>query len=281
VVGATAAELTGATATVVNKENGFSRTISVSPSGTFEASSLPIARYEISLKLTGREAIAQAVGVSIGSSTTTRFDVSDRSKDAVELEKFVVSGQSVSPVDVTSTEIGLNIDIETVKMLPVARDLTSVALLTPGVLKGDSAFGNLASFGGASVAENAYYLNGFNITDFRRGLGFGTVPFEFFQDFNVKTTGYSAEFGRSTGGVVNAISKRGSNTYKASASIYWEPKDLGEQAPDSYRSNGTIYIVNSSEVGQPHGQSRVQRPDREGQAVLLRSLQHPRQPERI
>ena len=245
VVGATSAELTGATATVVNKENGFSRTISVSPAGTFEASGLPIARYEISLKLTGREAIAQAVGVSIGSSTTTRFDVSDRSKDAVKLEKFVVSGQSVSPVDVTSTEIGLNIDIETVKMLPVARDLTSVALLTPGVLKGDSAFGNLASFGGASVAENAYYLNGFNITDFRRGLGFGTVPFEFFQDFNVKTTGYSAEFGRSTGGVVNAISKRGSNTYKASASIYWEPKDLGETSPDSYRSNGTIYIVNS------------------------------------
>jgi len=245
IVGAIPVELTGATATIVNKDTGFSRSSSVSPAGTFTASALPIAKYEVTLRLTGREPVVQSVSVGIGSATSARFDVSDRTGDAVKLEKFVVSGESLSPVDVESTTIGLDIGIEMVKMLPVARDLTSVALLTPGVLKGDTAFGNLASFGGASVAENAYYLNGFNITDFRRGLGFGTVPFEFFQDFQIKTSGYSAEFGRSTGGVVNAVSKRGSNTYKASASVYWEPKSLGEQSPDSYRSNGTIYLVNS------------------------------------
>lgn len=65
--------------------------------------------------------------------------------------------------------------------------------------------------GGASVGENAYYINGMNVTNFRNGLGGSTVPFQFYDQFQIKTRGYSAEFGRSTGGVVNAVTRRGTN----------------------------------------------------------------------
>lgn len=250
ILGASPAELAGATAQVSSSGTGRTRTVNVSSAGTFEVSGLPIGRYDVSVMLTGRAPLQQPLDVSFGTATA-RFDATDT---AVKLDKFVVTGSAESLVDVASTEIGLNIQIETVKQLPVARDLTSVALLTPSVVLGDTNyFGNLASFGGASVGENAYYLNGFDITDFRRGLGFGTVPFEFFQEFQVKTTGYSAEFGRSTGGVVNTVSKRGSNEYKASASVYWEPASLRSASPDSFRTNGTAYIINS--IGESENRS--------------------------
>lgn len=241
VAGADSAALADAKATIVSRATNAKRTTAVSAAGTFEFSGVPVGDYVISLALPGREPLVQEAYVALGATTTLRFVVGS---DVVKLEKFVVNESTASPIDVASTEVGLNIRAETVKLLPVARDLTSVALLTPGVSRGDTGyFGNLSSFAGASVAENAYYLNGFNITDFRRGLGYGTVPFEFFQDFKVSTTGYSAEFGRSTGGVVNASSKRGSNQFKASASVYWEPSQLNENGYDSYRSNGALYIV--------------------------------------
>ena len=53
-----------------------------------------------------------------------------------------------------------------------------------------------------------------NVTNFRNGLGASTIPFEFYDQFQIKTGGYSAEFGRSTGGVVNAVTKRGSNDWQ-------------------------------------------------------------------
>jgi len=68
-------------------------------------------------------------------------------------------------IDTTSSESALNIGFEEIGRLPIARNLTSVALLAPGANLGDSAFGELPSFDGSSVAENAYFINGLNVTD--------------------------------------------------------------------------------------------------------------------
>lgn len=245
VIGASAGELAGATAAIASVDTLHERVARVSASGTFESSNLPPGKYEVTLRLAGRVPLRQTVEAGLGL-TTLRFDLED---PAVKLSTFVVTGEKLSLVDVAGAEIGLGLTADTVKQLPVARDLTSVALLAPGVVAGETGYyagdGSPASFGGASQAENSYYLNGFNLTDFRRGLGFGTVPFEFFQEFQIATAGSSAEFGRATGGVVNAISKRGSNQYHAAVSIYWEPASLRENVPDSFRANGTLYLANS------------------------------------
>ena len=67
----------------------------------------------------------------------------------------------------------------------VTRDVTAVALLAPGATRGDSRIGgtalrtgNVASLGGASPAENVYYINGFNLTNNLNGVAFNHVPFE-------------------------------------------------------------------------------------------------------
>jgi len=140
--------------------------------------------------------------------------------------------------------------------IPVARDLTSAALLAPGTVRGDVAFtdGNLASFGGASVAENAYYVNGFNVTNTFRGLNFSRIPFEAIAEQQVKTGGYGAEFGRSLGGVVSQTTKRGTNEFKTGSSVYFTPGSLRAKTRNSFHSNplepsslGTVRAINSEE----------------------------------
>jgi hypothetical protein len=113
----------------------------------------------------------------------------------------VVTGDVVAPVDTTSAETTTVITAVDLGRLPVPRDINAVALMAPGAVYGDTSFGKLktashystnfgfASFGGASVAENAYYINGMNVTNFRNGLGGSTIPFEFYDQVQLKTGG--------------------------------------------------------------------------------------------
>ena len=88
----------------------------------------------------------------------------------------IVGSRIVRGVDVSSTESATNITREELVRLPVERDASSVALLSPGLIKGDGDLGGI-SFGGSSVAENTFYINGLNVTDFYNRIGFSEVPF--------------------------------------------------------------------------------------------------------
>jgi hypothetical protein len=128
---------------------------------------------------------------------------------AVDGGEIVVTGRR-QILDFTANTTGAVINVgELAERVPVARDVTSVVLLSPGTAAGDTAFGNLPSINGASVSENVYYINGLNITQFRNGLGAVTVPFDFYQTVEVQNGGIPAEFGRTTGGIINATTKRG------------------------------------------------------------------------
>src|SRR5690606_5354151 len=112
----------------------------------------------------------------------------DFSSGATTLGTVTVVGSNVvNPIDVSSVESTTILTAEQINQIPVARNTTAVALLAPGTVRGDAAFGNLASFGGASVAENQYYINGFNVTNTFRNLNFGAIPFEGVAEQQVKT----------------------------------------------------------------------------------------------
>src|SRR5690606_14122345 len=96
------------------------------------------------------------------------------------------------------------------------------------------------NFGGSSVAENVVYINGLNVTDPYRRQGFSTVPFGFYEEFQVKTGGYSAEFGRSTGGVINAVTRSGTNDFHAGAEFTMEPNAWVSSRKDRFYKNGDI-----------------------------------------
>ena len=226
----------GATVTLTSSAQGVSRTSTTSAGGGFRFASIPTGNYELRVEAAGQDAFV-ATDVRVVASQTTDLNVALTAPTGNEI---VVSASTIVS-DFAGTNTGLVVDIdELVKRVPLARDLTSVILLAPGTTQGDDTFGNLASIGGSSVAENAYYLNGLNITNFDNYVGGARVPFEFYSSIDVKSGGYSAEFGRATGGIVNAVSKSGSNEFTAAMHLNWEPNFLREQGKDLFDSQGQI-----------------------------------------
>lgn len=219
----------GDTITVDNAATGFHREVSVGADGNYRVSSLAPGTYTVTVKhADGTSSAARTVSVSIGTtaSATTLSEVT------------VHGGGMINPIDVASVDSTTILTAEQIAKIPVPRDITGVALLAPGTVKGDAAFGNLASFGGSSVAENQYYVNGFNITNAFKNLNFGQVPFEAIAEQQVKTGGYGAEFGRSTGGVVNLVTKRGTNEFHAGGNIFITPESLRGTNPNVYTNGG-------------------------------------------
>ena len=180
--------------------------------GNFNVRSLPPGDYTVVLRDEGQIVDEQTITVALGSATVVTLGNS--------IEEVVVQGTRVSAVDTAIAESGMVITTEELNQLPVGRSLNQVTLLAPGVIRGDNAFGSNTSFAGSSVAENTSYINGLNTTNFRNGLGFSVVPFEFYESIQVKTGGYSAKYGRSTGGVINSITKSGSNEFKFGVNAY-------------------------------------------------------------
>lgn len=216
----------GAKVTITSISQGTSRTVMTSSSGGFLINGLQTGGYDILVESAGSPSW-RANGVNILASQTAQVDVRLASVGGAEI---VVTG-SRAVTAFTGTTTGLNIDVEDfIKDKPLGRDLTSIILLAPNTVAGDATFGNLPSIGGSSVAENAYYLNGLNLTNFDNYLGGATVPFYFYKSVDIKNGGYPAEYGRATGGIVNAVTKSGTNDLKAAAHIDW--------TPDFLRSNG-------------------------------------------
>ena len=241
VVTSSDAAVTGATVTIRNVDTGFTRTVQVESDGSYRFPQLPTGRYTVTANANGYEPNqTQEFVISAGGSREITVPLSSG------IETIDVSGTSISMVDTRASGTSLNIGEAQIDRIPVPRNATAVALLAPSTTAGDGRFGNLASFGGSSVAENAVYINGLNVTNFRTGTGFSDVPFEFYKEFEVKTGGYSAEFGRSTGGVINAITKSGTNEFEFGANVYYQPESLRENAPNTILSDGSVYVRNDN-----------------------------------
>lgn len=228
---------------IKNKATGLARSTVTDADGNFRFPLLPPGVYDITAEKDGYQVTMQEnVNVSMGGKVNVNMTLT-----AADIERIAVTGSAIALVDVSSSATGIVVDELTLQKVPVARDFTGVALLAPGTTKGDSAFGNNPSIGGASVAENAYYVNGLNITNFRTGVGSSQPPFEMYDSFEVKTGGYSAEFGRVTGGVINAKTKSGSNEFKAGVNIFFEPDMFREDKKSPKRDDGTYRIDNTGD----------------------------------
>ena len=153
-------------------------------------------------------------------------------------------------LDTTSTTIGANLDSETLSRLPVGRRFSDTLYLAPGVSSGGNIGAANPSIEGASGLENEYVVDGVNITNGGYGalgsysivfgsLGNGT-PYDFMQEVQVKTGGYEAEYGEATGGVINVVTKSGSNLLKGSGFAYAQPSRLESPYTTVQSVEGTV-----------------------------------------
>jgi hypothetical protein len=225
------------TIAVTDPRTGKTLSRNLDASGSYRFADMTPGVYDVTVYQAGEAVTSNPVKVSLGQNIAANFDVG---QVASGLEEVVVTGSAVRlAVDVTSTDSGLVLGEFDIDNMPVARNPTAVALLAPGVVLGDTGFGNTASMGGASVAENVCVINGLEVTNTRQGLGCGSVPFEFYKEFQVKTGGYSAEFGRATGGLLNAVTKSGGNEWEFFASAIWQPNSLLESGQVSRADGNT------------------------------------------
>ena len=230
----------GITVTIKNKATGLTRSVTTGTSGAYQFPLLPPGSYTVTTSGDGYVPFSQDVDVNIGDKTIANVQVNRAG------ETITVTGGLISTLDTGATEQSYVFSSEDIERMPVPRNVTGVAMLAPGVVQGDAGFGNLASFGGSSVGENIYLVNGLNITSHRDGLALSTVPFEFYDTFNVKTGGWSAEFGRSLGGAMIATTKSGTNNFEFGASAYLRADDMSAHGKDVVRNDSDALWINQS-----------------------------------
>ncbi len=229
------ASVGGATVTITSNQQGFTRTSTTSGGGAFRFPGLAPGDYSVAVSSSAGDTTET---VRVAASSTTNYTLVVGSADVVG--EVVVTG-SRRNLDFSTATTGVTVNVgQLMAKVPVARNLNSITLLAPNAVPGDDTFGNSASLGGSSVAENAYYVNGLNITNFDNYLGSAPVPFDFYESIEVKTGGYPAEFGRATGGVINAVTKSGTNTFTAGIHLNWDPDSLSQNAPNTYQERNSL-----------------------------------------
>jgi hypothetical protein len=228
---------------VVDVARGIARSQSPESNGTFRFDGLAVGQYEVSVRSGGSIVDSQMVTVRLGETTGVTMATTSEM-----IEEIITTGRRMRAIDTSIAESGLVIGADEIVKLPVQRDLTAVAMLAPGATLGDYRFeatgggrnnlSGIISFSGSSIAENTSFINGLNTTNFRTGVGFSQVPFEFYETFQIKTGGYSAKYGRSTGGVMNARTKSGSNDWTFGANAYFETQT--DTSPATYLADNNL-----------------------------------------
>jgi carboxypeptidase family protein/TonB-dependent receptor-like protein len=224
VVDAQNAVLPGVVVTVTNQDTGIFREVTSNADGTYFVTGIVPGTYEVSAVLQGfKKSVRRDVLLSIGRSTTV-----DLLLEVGGLEETVTVTTQAPLVDVTSSEIGGNVTREDITDTPsVNRNYIEFLGLLPGIVPNSStiSFGaDTINVNGQNSASNNYMVDGGNNNDDYLGQGFGSqarTALESIQEFQVLTNQYDAEFGRTTGGVVNAITKQGSNQYRGSLFNFW------------------------------------------------------------
>jgi hypothetical protein len=220
VVGLDGSALPGVTVTAAGALPA-SRAATTDGSGLYRLPVLPPGTYQVSAELSGFAAQKSAAIVSIAA--TTRLDF--RLSPAVS-EELTVRAEAPL-IDPHSVEVSHTVDAKAFERLPLSRDYTSVALLEPGVTLDNN---NGLSVFGATSLENQYLIDGVDVTGIRIGAEAKVIPEQFLQQVEIKTAGYPAEFGRALGGVINAITPSGGNTYHGEAFGYFDNQSFEAKA---------------------------------------------------
>jgi hypothetical protein len=237
--------------------------------GRFTVPFLTPGTYQLRAELQGFKAIEQNdISVSLGQTVNLELKL-----EVGGIAQTVNVSGAAPPIDTRSTTTGGVIDSDLVRTLPIGRRISDVTYMAPGVGNSGSVGKQNPSIAGGSGLDNQYVIDGVNITNQGYGaLGsysvvFGSlgnaVPFDFFKEVQVKSGGYEAEFGQSMGGVVNVITKSGTNTFRGSAFAYTRPTGLEGTWKEYQSENGTVQTLSSQihdagvEGGGPIVRNRV------------------------
>ena len=231
-----------ATLVIRNVETGVARTVTTDSVGFYNAPNLSPGTYEVTVSAPGfNKQVQSNITLTVGAQ-----QVLNPSLSVGQVTQTVEVTGAAPAVELASSAISAEVNSTTVTELPLnGRDWSSLAVLQPGTLgirtqigttgtvnRGNRGFGNQLSVSGHRPTENNYRVNGVSVNDYSNGSP-GSVQgaqlgVDAIQEFSVLTSNYTAEYGRTSGGVINAITRQGTNGFHGSA--YWFLRDEGLDA---------------------------------------------------
>ena len=245
----TGAVLPGAEVVVTHVDMGRSRTVISDDEGRYQVTNLNLGHYEIEASLPGFQT-AVRTGIEI---TIDRRAVVDFTLNVGEItERVTVTGEAPL-VETTSGSLGSIVDRNTVIELPLnGRDLTGLLTLQAGTVfvtttrrGGNSGFSQRVSISGARPHDAAVLLDGTGVKGTDRGVPSGVsgnfLGAEGIQEFKIERNSYSAQYGGASGGVINVVSKSGSNDFHGSIYEFHRNDNL----------DATNFISNRDGGGKP------------------------------
>lgn len=201
--------------------------------GAYVISSLPPGDYVITVFYNEAQFDRPNVLIQVGKQAVVNISIDIA--EAVGGETIIVEGRAPI-VDQGSTKTGTTITAEYTNNIPVGRTFGQVLGAAAGS-QGDL-YG--VSFSGSTSVESTYIVEGINTTDTAFGGISSNLPNEFVQETEIITGGYNAEFGRSTGGVINVVTKQGGNDFHGSVFGYFTPGALVAESNAIVREGSSI-----------------------------------------
>jgi outer membrane receptor protein involved in Fe transport len=216
---------------IANVATGVERTVTTNADGFYTAVNLLPGEYRVTITAKGFNTEAKT-GITMNVGAQQTFDLALQVGTVTHTVQVTTEAPAVQ---VSSSEISATVNATTVRELPLnGRSWTDLAALQPGVEtiqtqpsfstgadRGNRGFGQQLTISGARPQQNNYRLDGVSLNDYANGapgsvLG-GNLGVDAIQEFSVLTSNYSAEYGKTSGGVVNATTRSGTNSFHGSA----------------------------------------------------------------
>src|SRR5215213_6745768 len=220
------------TAKSTGTTTGYSQTVTTDSNGYFQFAQVPAGTYNVTATGTGFKTSNKSVLVSVDKTVPANF--------ALELgagtENVTVTTDSSATIDPGDTKIDTNITKQLIEDLPSGTQFSSLLKIAPNVRPEALAGG--FQIDGASGSENTFIVDGQEVTNFRTGQldSNNNLPFELLQEVQIKSTGYEAEYGGATGGVINVVTSGGNNEWRGNFGISFTPRKLvGDPRPSLNR----------------------------------------------
>src|ERR1700736_2601753 len=237
VTDASGAAVPNAKVSIKNSATGVVRDVTTDSAGFYSAPNLLPGLYDITVAATGfSSAVQTGLTLTVGASKALNIALA-----LGQVSEKVEVMAAAPTVELTSSTISGEVDSTTERELPLnGRDWTQLATLQPGVAavrvengingRGNRGYGTLMTISGHQPYENNYRINGISINDYSNGspgssLGVN-LGVDAIQEFSVLTGNYSAEYGRASGGVINGITKSGTNQFHGDAYFFMRDKIL-------------------------------------------------------
>jgi len=226
----TQARVPGVTVTLTNLDKGLTRTVLTNDLGHYRAAHLPLGSYRVRAELSGFKTLTRGeIELTVGREVVIDFVL-----EIGEItEEVTVTGEGSHLTNITNSTLEELVDENKLRALPLnGRDYLELATLQPGVLIGRAQLSPVRpqfgtgldlSISGGRPTQNNFRLDGISISDHANATPGATtgdnLGVEALQEFSVMTNTYSVEFGRSAGGVINAVTRSGTN--EVHGSLYY------------------------------------------------------------